>query len=435
MANLPDKKRPGILRMFPLIERYRNDDGGTVAVLSALLLPLLIGVMGFAIDYTFAERDRAALRTVSDMTALALARELAVINPNAARVQTIGAQIAKDELKRRKLDDGAQVTAQVQPLSGSVKVNITRPSRAFFSAFSGGQKSSLGVTSVATLSGRRKICVVALDPSGANALQMHDTAWMTTEGCDVYSDSTAANSISLSSGNRLTSSLTCSAGGIQSSGIISGEKLTDCPPVPDPLASRAAPPDEGCTATDLTIQEKGGSILNRYVLYPGTYCGGLRIKNKTFVTFAPGVYVIKDGEFRIDNDADVVGNHVGFYLSGEKAGLKFKDKAVISFNAPKDGPMSGLLFFEDRSVSLNREHDITSNRVVNLTGTIYMPRGRLLVDASGNVAAQSAFTLIVANQIKLENNPQLVVNSDYGLTDVPVPAGLGFVNAPIRLAH
>jgi hypothetical protein len=418
-----------------ILSRLRSDEKGAVAIMSALALPVLIAAMGFAVDYSFNARDRAELRAASDTTALALARELAVINPNAAKVQAIGAQMAHDELKRRKLDEGATVTATVQAQNGSVQVDITRPSRSFFKKFTGQQDAMLGVKSVATLAGRRKICVVTLDPSASNAMQMKDAAWLTTENCDVYSDSTSASGISIAAGNKLTSSLTCSAGGIQSSGTITGERLTDCPTVPDPLATRPAPPVGACTATDLTVKEKGGSPASRYVIYPGTYCGGLRIKNKTFVTFAPGVYVIKDGELRIDNDADVAGNHVGFYLSGESAGLKIKDKAKIWFNAPKDGPMAGLLFFEDRAVSLNREHDITSDNVANLTGTIYMPRGRLLVDAAADVAADSAFTLIVANQMRLENNPRLVVNSDYGLTDVPVPMGLGLVNAAVRLAH
>jgi hypothetical protein len=41
------------------------------------------------------------------------------------------------------------------------------------------------------------------------------------------------------------------------------------------------------------------------------------------------------------------------------------------------------------------------------------------------VADQSAYTVVVARQIRMEAGPDLVLNTNYGGTDIPVPDGVG----------
>ena len=48
----------------------------------------------------------------------------------------------------------------------------------------------------------------------------------------------------------------------------------------------------------------------------------------------------------------------------------------------------------------------------------------LLIDSKKPVADQSAYTAIVANSIELNSGPNLILNSDYEATDVPVPSGI-----------
>ena len=62
--------------------------------------------------------------------------------------------------------------------------------------------------------------------------------------------------------------------------------------------------------------------------------------------------------------------------------------------------------------------------MTKLLGTIYLPRGELKVDVIGLVAAASAYTVVVADRLDVKG-AHLVINSNYGMTDVPVPAGVG----------
>ena len=62
-----------------------------------------------------------------------------------------------------------------------------------------------------------------------------------------------------------------------------------------------------------------------------------------------------------------------------------------------------------------------------------MPRGELVVQTSKAVADESAYTAIVARKLTLKGDPTLVLNTDYQLTDVPAPDGVGPVGGQIRL--
>ena len=168
---------------------------------------------------------------------------------------------------------------------------------------------------------------------------------------------------------------------------------------------------------DLVIEED--TTLN-----PGTYCGGLTITGDAAVELRPGVYVVKDGPLNVEDEAELTGDYVGFFLTGKDSIFSFAPDTEIELGAPKDGPMAGLLFMEDSSVSGVRVHEIKSNDARQLLGTIYLPKSILLVDANAPVADQSAYTAIVVMRLWLQEGPTLVLNSDYSATDVPVPSAM-----------
>ncbi|MDX1715908.1 MAG: pilus assembly protein, partial [Anderseniella sp.] len=182
---------------------------------------------------------------------------------------------------------------------------------------------------------------------------------------------------------------------------------------------RAAPTVGACDHTGLSVNSETRT------LDPGVYCGGLLISGSSTVTFNPGVYVIKDGALQVTHTASVSGTHVGFYLTGTGSRFLFAGGSSVSLSAPKDGPMAGLLFFEDRSNAGGTRHEIVSENARELVGTIYLPKGDFAVSSKQPVADQSAYTAIIANSIQLHKYPRLVLNTNYHLTDVPVPSGLG----------
>jgi hypothetical protein len=179
------------------------------------------------------------------------------------------------------------------------------------------------------------------------------------------------------------------------------------------------PPTEGpCKHHDLAY---GGA--NPVTLEPGTFCGGLTLSGTVAATSLPGVYIIKDGSLILEDSASLQGTGVGFYLAGDMAALEFGSATSVSLEAPVDGDMAGLLFFEDRS---NKPviHKISSADAKDLLGTIYLPKSTLEVAAVANVGEESAYTALIVNKLRVFEGPNVVLNSDYDATDVPVPPGL-----------
>ena len=66
---------------------------------------------------------------------------------------------------------------------------------------------------------------------------------------------------------------------------------------------------------------------------------------------------------------------------------------------------------------------------------MYLPNGILIIKADNDIADQSAYTAIVVRRLRLLSGPNLVLNTDYDETTVPVPQGLGPAGGPTRLVE
>ncbi len=55
--------------------------------------------------------------------------------------------------------------------------------------------------------------------------------------------------------------------------------------------------------------------------------------------------------------------------------------------------------------------------------------------AAARSAANSAYTAIVARTLEVEDGPTVVLNTDYDLTNVPVPEGIRGTGEPVKLTE
>ena len=383
----------------------------------AVASPAILAIVGLAADYCVSQLKVGELQASADAAALAGANEFALSGSTERSIESVvQAYVAA---QNNSGDSHITSTAKVNRKKGTVQVIIKEEWTPAFAQFLDSGITPIVVTATASLMGKANICVLALNAAEGKAVHLDNHAKIIANGCALYSNSTHREGITLDEYSSITSDLTCSAGGFKArKKAIEPFPLTDCPVVSDPLASRVAPSVGACDFTKLKVE--GG----KKILHPGTYCGGLEIKGSSKVTFSEGIYVIKDGEFKVGDLAHVAGEHVTFYLTGEASILNFTQNAFVQLKGSKDGSMAGLLIFEDRSSKLGRKHKINSPHVDELTGTIYLPRGDLVVDPNHAVAASSAYTAIISQKLELKEGPDLVLNSDYGATDVPVPEGI-----------
>ena len=151
------------------------------------------------------------------------------------------------------------------------------------------------------------------------------------------------------------------------------------------------------------------------------------------VFLEPGIYVIKDGELWIKSGSQISGENVGIYFAGAKTNFYLESNSVVDLTAPKDGPLAGILFFQDRNANDGIVYEISSNKASVLLGTIYLPRGELAVSSNARVADESAWTAIIVKKLTVSSRSNLVLNTGYGQTDIPVPSGVNQTGGSIVL--
>lgn len=442
--------------------RFGAAQGGNVAITFSIAAPALLLVSGAALDYSQMFLRKSNLQAAVDAAAIAAGRELRLANTNKGHILAV----ARNTVAANLNTGAGKTTVSAKIVHSPSRVIVTAGQTVGMILMGNFVDGRISARAVAEVMGGSPICMLGL---GENRLlpsiQLEQSARITGKKCSIYSNALGPRGLTSYGRARMEADFICSSGGYSGSlANYSPRPLTDCPTVPDPLAGRAAPPVGPCTYTNTRIDVYGLEQTNSATFYggvtvegvddqtaplgvsasqagkvrrlvknhsprevtlkPGVYCGGLKIGGAVKATLQPGVYVIKDGPLYIGDEASIRGDHVGFYFTGSEANLYFGPETSINLTAPASGPMAGLLFFEDRNRAKMSPFAILSDDARVLEGTIYLPRSNLYIDADAPIADKSAYTAIVAQRIDLFKGPNLVLNANYDLTDVPVPEGI-----------
>jgi hypothetical protein len=412
-----------------MLRRFAESQGGNIALLFSLAFPVLVALAGLAIDSAHFYNQQAHLQSVADATALAVAKEMHLYVDNPDTLKESGESRAETLLAESGLAGQPHVTkVRVDTKEGHAQVEIAMEARSFLPAEIWGD-NPIRVIADARTFGDVRLCVLGLDESNADTVELDAGALLTAPECAVQSNSANPDGMSVHGGSVMLSQFTCTSGGYDGSeDSYLPTPETDCPTLEDPLTLREPPTVAGCDYLDVNLAS------GTHAISPGTYCGGLKLTGNAVVTAEPGIYIMTGGDLRVDNNATLQGEDVSFYFADDTAVINFKDRAVVELSAPRDGPMAGLLFYENPAAPIGRNFEISSDAARKLLGTIYLPRGVFKGGGSGKIAALSAYTIIVARRIDLAG-AQLVVNADYGATEVPVPPGLGPNANKVRLSN
>ena len=416
---------------------------GNVAIPGAAILVIVFGIVGGALDLMSISNQKSSLQDLADNAALAAVQEMAVSAQNEFRVKAVAAAFVESsdlEISR--------VNTTVDTKERRATVEISAKARSYFPLLQGNAPNTMA-SATAVLSGKGgNICMIGLSPVAMSTLRLRSRARISAETCAIYSNSTSSSSMSVASTADVKAELICVAGGYKggtrkltdasSEDGFQTTALEDCTPVEDPLALRIAPEFDTCDYNNVEVRSSAD-------LDPGVYCGGLIIDGGT-ANLSAGEYIITGGPLMVTNDGTLAGDYVGFYLAGNDAKIQFDYSANIDISAPRDGRMTGLLFYSSpyepgelkgnqpvEALEAKRvadgvkwaDHTIRSDNARRLVGTIYLPNGKLLIDGRSPIADRSEYTVIIADTFELQDGPNLVLRTDYHLSDIPVPAGVG----------
>ncbi len=400
------------------MRQFLVDRSGQFTVALAICLPVLGLSAGGAIDYVHLAASKSALQAAADGAALNAAKELRLAG---AQRTTITA-MAKGYVASALPDVPVVFSDELSEDETRYAVRLSRPATAYVlpgNVFG----DVITAEAEARVYGGAPVCLLGLQTKGKETLSV-DKSTISAAGCAVYSNSSDPKGVVVKKGASVDAAFVCSAGGASNAGTVTPKPRTDCPVAPDPLRGRA-PPLIGACDHQATV------AIGIQVLSPGTYCGGLTIAAGAAVTFMPGTFVVKDGPFKVEDGASVEGVNAGFFLTGTKALIDIASKTSIRFTAPKEGPLAGMLFYED-PMNVAGVHKINSRDASVLLGTFYLPASTLEVGAPGGYAlstdtigAQSSWTIVVAKKITISDGLNLVLNADYEGASVPAPDGFG----------
>src|SRR5262249_27120275 len=374
-----------------------RDNSANTLIIFGLVTPVLFGAVGIAIDYSSAVATRTKMQSVADSAAVAAVREFQMAKATRDTVAAVARNYVKDRIP------DATATPTVDEKALTVQVVVEKDVALTIGKLVLDANVHLRTSATAKLSATLPLCLLALDEKAPATVELEQSAMMTATGCMVYSNSKNPGGLQAKDEAMLTAGLVCTVGGkAKTHGAqVTPDPVTNCPKMDDPLAARAPPSDSTCSFTDTVI--RGGTQQLR----PGVYCGGLRITDGAEVNLGRGIFTIKDGPLIVDRGGALQGTDVAIYLKGRGANLTFATASTISLPPPKHAPLAGLLIFDAPSgapapptppfplpipivgglVGGNgsgppREHKILSDNARMLLGTIYMPQGRLIIDAS-----------------------------------------------------
>lgn len=416
---------------------------GNVAAPGAIFFVVILVLVGGTLDMMSVSNQKSSLQDLADNAALAAVNELSISAQDPSRAKAV-AKAFSEKSNLRILSVNTAVDLEQR----QVTVAISAEPKTNFPKSMANLKS-IESAATARLSGRGgNICMIGLSPSAISTLRLMSRAQITADTCAIYSNSTSTASMWVASTAAVTADLICVAGGYQgNTSDASGSMLEDCSPVSDPLAMRDGPEVGTCDFTNTVIR-------NGQTLDPGVYCGGL-IVDGGFARLNSGDYIVTGGPLKVTNNGTLEGEYVGFYLSGTDAKIQFDYDSNIAISAPKEGVMTGLLLYSSpyenaaqiaQATSFSRtngardrvnnalrkrdgvtkeDHYIRSDNARRLVGTIYLPNGKLLIDGRRPIADRSEYTVIIADTFELQDGPNLVLRTDYHLSDIPVPEGVG----------
>ncbi len=392
------------IRVFS--RQFARDEAGAVAVIAAIVFPVVVGAMGLGAETGYWYFKQRELQHAADVAAHAAAVRyragdgLSSLDAAATTVAVAsGFSSSSGEL---------DVSTEAGSPGGKVTVVLSESRPRLFSSVFSPDPIILSARAVAQVAGGSKACVLALSTSASGAVTVTGSTEVQLSGCSVVSNSTASDAFLMRNGSAMMSTdcVYTVGGAVTTSGLtLSGcdAPVERVPPTADPFASVTEPDNMQIQQLPCRSLEYISNATYTFDRLPSgqeaiRFCGGLDIKGN--VTLKSGLYILDGGDFTVTAGANLSGSGVTLLLVNGAA-VKLTGNGNIDLSAPTSGPYAGLLFFGSRKTT-GLVHEITGNTESTFQGNIYMPTGQ--VAFTGNSSVSGGCTQIVADQVVFTGN-------------------------------
>lgn len=398
-----------LLRVLSCAAKAR--DGG-IAVMFAVSVPAVVMLACGAIELASLSAEHRAMQDAADATALAMAKTLGVAT--AVGLDARADNYARAQLGDLATKDAVQTIASTDTTNRTVTVRLTGHRQSFFANLLPPGGWNLVAEATAQSLGEVPLCVLSYGVAGGYNIKLDGQSHLTAANCLVQSngDINVANSAALNAG------LAQAVG--TAKGPITPAAQAGAPSIADPFASlNVSTPWNSCPPTPpVTYMATGNNVLA-----PGVHCGDINVQSGATLVLAPGEHYFVTGHLNLQGTAILMGNDVALIFD-KSSNFTFADQATVTLTGRTSGTYAGFVIATTRQNTGN--FNISATSAEKLEGTIYIPAATLHVDGTSNkVAQQSAWTVVVAQSIQLTGSANLIINSNYATSSVPVPGGVG----------
>jgi len=420
--------------------RFKGDQRANVAILFALLSPILVGGVGLGMETTLWYADQRNMQNAADAAVIAA-------STNGTSSYNTEASAVAAQYGYTNGVNGVTVAssnAAACPSGGNTcySVSISMKQQLYLlpvvgfsgnTTISGQPAQTLAAAAVATIGTTpRSYCVLALATSGT-ALRTNGAPKADLTGCNTMSNAAAdcnGHDLSATYGD---AHLTDSGCGLT--------QESNVPVVSDPYAVLASSiPANTCAGTyPQEPAKKNDPALPASNLWTGSknlsgnvqVCGDLQLTGNVTINAASGaVLVIENGQ--LDTNGFTIqtanGSAVTIIFSGTNSGSYTHAPTgggTINIQAPSSGTWSGVAIYQDPAINSGVAISAAGNSPTwDITGLVYLPNSDVTFSGAVNKSSngQSCFVMVV-NTLLINGTGSILSTGGCGAAGLNMPTG------------
>ena len=411
--------------IWPRKHHNRQAERGNLALITGLAAIPLSVIVVIVVEMAALANEKALMQAAVDSAALAGARELSIAGSSARNPSEFAANFAFEQVAELSPRIRMRFSARQNP-NGTFEVIGDGVRGSFFGNLVPPGGFVINVRAIAETLNQQPMCVLAMPKMNGDLLR----------GLRAQSNSNivANNCLVHANGNIVTAGAArIVAGTIQATQTASGTGYSPTAnsgalAIGDPFSSRRIEREDACENSEA---DKTYSGTTTATLTAGVHEGGITVTGNARLVLAPGEHYFCE-DLVLSGSGILTGDNVVLIFDDDS--LQATGNSQISLTGRTTGDWAGFLMVATRDTDDTML--ISSAFVDKLLGTIYLPNAPLVVNATGTVAEDSKWSVIVARRIEMDRNARLVINTDYAGSGVPVPMGVGNNlpnNSPTRL--
>jgi len=405
-----------------LFNRFLHDQSGSYVIISALVMPVLVGTAGLGTEVGWWYYKHKNMQSAADSGAVSAA--------TAGNNLLLEANAVTAAYGYTNSVNNVSITVNSPPTSGNyastlsaVEVIVSQPQQRLLSSLFGTGVVPISARAVA-LPNSGTGCVLALNATASSAINLSGSNQMSLVKCNLYSNSNASPSLNVSGSSTLTANLVSVVGTVSGASSITSTNgiRTRTRPASDPYANTSPPTKPACSNGKTIVNSNGKNTS----LSPGCYSGDVTVNAGATLNLDPGIYYFDGSTLSVAGNATINGTGVTLVFTGSGSNwgtASIGSNATVNLTAPTSGATQGIVMYGDRNMPVGTAFNLTGGATQIFNGAIYLPKANL--SFSGGNGLTTSCTKIIADTMTFTGTSNIQVNC----------AALGTANIGVQTAQ